>query len=237
MDEETMISNTRIKMSLKLEDPKESMDKYKETKDPAQKPPSKLEASLKKVTLKNTLMVASGASLIGGVATSAKKLTGEMRAVKEEIERAEINESTSNLLHAIHVGSKDGINDDNGVDGLDGKPSKYVVYSHTKKMFIHGDDYAECMRQAYTKEELLLMVSNTRTSRRIQAYGAVFIIILSLFFVYRSGSIAPLFSIFPAMMLVSFALRRACFEMSIETLSPATVQSLLNQRGLMSIWK
>lgn len=189
-----------------------------------------LKSAMEKITLKNTLKVASGLSLLGQVGKSAQKLSGEMGYIKDAVS-GKSNEAEKELLQSFHDGSSEKIPAENKAT------YKYVVFSHTKNILVYGNDYAACMLDAYTQKELDLMVSNTRTSRRIQAYGAIIIFLLSLLFVGLSNSVAPLFSIFPAMMLMSFALRRACFEMTIETLNPTTIQMFLSQRGMLSLWK
>lgn len=114
---------------------------------------------------------------------------------------------------------------------------KFRVYSHTKKRFFYADDFGLALRQAYTDAELKKMEMVSRTARRIQAYGAIFVFIVAAALGFQMRSFVPLFSIFPAMAVMAFAIRRGCWEETFKRREWVGLSEYLNSPGIFGLWR
>jgi hypothetical protein len=188
-------------------------------------------AENKKIELaKKAVSVFSGYYLLKKLTGSAKNAAANAVAVTELMDSSSVTDPTSRAILAdIHKG-----------EGLgDGVKSRFAVYSHIKKQIFHGDSFDACLNDAYTQDEIRLLIENSALIRMIQSFGAILVAMSAVFMAVYLKSILPLFSLFPSVLLFTFALRRACFEFSLEARYPANLNDLLSKSrdGFLSVWK
>lgn len=183
------------------------------------------EAGSKRKTIVKVVSVVSGYHALKRTIGTFQKAAKGIRSIKSEVTDSYLDSESKMRLRDIHDGKEDGL------------PSRFAIYSHTKKMILHGDDFATCMRDAYTQKEIRKMQNDARLVRRIQSYGSAIVYLSSILISLKLHSIIPLFSLFPAITLVAFALRRGCHEETLKQQKLIDLQTYLSQPGFFAIWK
>lgn len=191
--------------------------------------PTKGERSKVRSTVITGVSVASGYSLLKRLSKSVSNVGDGAGKIRDLVIQDEIDEDAKRRLDGIHDGSEDGSSG----------PARYAIFNPRRgnhgTIYYH-DDYAQCMKIAFSQDELAVMLANTRQARRLQTYGATIVAALSIFFAFKLTAIYPLLSIFPAVTMLTYSARRACTEITIETLSPCNLQRLINERGIKFLW-
>lgn len=177
------------------------------------------------ITAEGVVGVVSGYSALKRTAGVIKVAANSVKGLKKAVTESELDDVSQHRLRDIHDGK------------VDGKKSRYTIYSHTKKMIFHGDDFGACLRDAYTQTEISRMESDARLMRRIHAYGAAVVYLSAILVSLKMHSAIPLFSLFPAATLLAFALRRGCYEETMRQQKLIPYQEYLSQRGLRALWK
>lgn len=168
--------------------------------------------------------LATGTYSVKRAVRTVQNLKSGIEGVKNVVTKDEKSPTTA-LMHEAREGF------------IDGRKAKYAVYSHTKKHVFYGDDFSTCLDSAYDEIDIELMILSSTFTRRIQSYGAIFVALTSVIISIKMKSLLPLSSLFPAVMLCAFAIRRACFEISLEQKKPVGLTDFISKHGFHSIWK
>jgi hypothetical protein len=171
---------------------------------------------------------------LGAAEQFANSMKGNAAAIKgiADATRATVTDPAFGSIQSQMKAISDGTHPACG-----GVPAKYKVYSHTKNFIFFGDDFGDCLDDAYTHDEQKRLIKDRRSLRRIQAYGSAVMFAFALFFGLKSANFLPLFYVFPSMWLLSLALRRGAQEQTLIKKEPIGIARYFELEGAGGLWK
>jgi hypothetical protein len=186
----------------------------------------------KKQIAGKTLGIVTGISAVTHLWGAGKNLVSATRDIGQDA----INAASGNTENQTLKDQKAAIRA--GTDpSCDGVPSKYLAHNLKTNMICHGNDFGQCLHDAFDEKELADMQKHHRMVRRIQSYGSILIYIIAVGMAVKSGHLVALFTIFPAIYILSRALRRGCLEQTLIHAKSFGIMDYITQTGPVGLWK